>query len=123
MKRTNEMAAGPDWIGLAASGLALASCYGTLAVVIVLSAAGISLNLDEGIWAAAIALIVLVAVAAMVPGLRRHGNIGPSLLAAVGFGLIVWTLFGDYTLVVEIAGFAALVAGAAWDWRLRRARA
>ncbi|MFP4327192.1 MAG: MerC family mercury resistance protein [Paracoccaceae bacterium] len=123
MRRLRGTTAGPDWIGLAASTLALASCYGTLALVIALSTAGIALNPDEGIWAAAIALFALLAVAAVVPGIRRHGNVGPAVLAAAGFGLIVWTLFGDYTLAVEIAGFAALVAGGAWDWRLRRARA
>ncbi|KPQ05612.1 MAG: MerC mercury resistance protein [Rhodobacteraceae bacterium HLUCCA12] len=123
MKRLDGTAVGPDWIGLAASGLAFASCYGTLAVVMALSAAGIALNLDKGIWAAAIALFALLAVAAVVPGIRRHGNVGPAVLGAAGLGLIVWTLFGDYSLAVEIAGFAALVAGAAWDWRLRRARA
>lgn len=123
MKRTNETAAGPDWIGLAASSLALASCYGTLAVVIALSAAGVALNLEEGIWAFAIALFTLVAVVAVALGIRRHGNVGPTVLAAAGFGLIAWTLFGDYSLRVEIAGFAILVTAAAWDWRLRRASA
>ena len=120
MKRKNGGAAGPDWIGLAASGVALTCCYGTLAVVIVLSAAGIALDLDESIWAAAIVLLTLVAVAAVAFGLRRHGNAGPIVLAATGLGFIVWVLFGHYSLILEIGGFAALVAAAAWDWRLRR---
>ena len=123
MKRKNGGVAGPDWIGLAAIGVALACCYGTLAVVIVLSAAGIALDLDESIWAAAIVLLTLVAVAAVALGLRRHGNVGPIVLAVAGFSLIVWTLFGDYRLMVELFGFATLVAAAGWDWRLRRAAA
>lgn len=123
MKRTNETTAGPDWIGLAASGLALASCYGTLAVVIALSAAGVALNLEESIWAFAIALLTLVAVAAVALGIRRHGKVEPIVLAVAGFSLIAWTLFGDYRLMVELFGFATLVAAAAWDWRLRRASA
>jgi hypothetical protein len=123
MKRKNGVGVGPDWIGLAASGVTLACCNGTLAMVIALSAAGIALDLDESIWAAAIVLLTLVAVAAVALGLQRHANVGPTVLAVAGFSLIVWTLLGDYRLMVEIFGFATLVAAAGWDWRLRRASA
>ncbi|MCZ0811426.1 MAG: MerC family mercury resistance protein [Pseudomonadota bacterium] len=123
MKRGNGSAASPDWAGLAASALALVSCYGTLAVVITLSAAGITLTLDETIWAVVIALITLVAVVAVAFGTRRHGKMMPTLLAAAGFGVVLWVQFVDYSLMVEIAGFATLVVAAAWDWRLRLAGA
>lgn len=123
MRPATRPGSGHDWLGLVATALALASCYGTLAIVAILSAVGITLGLDEGIWAAATALFTLAAVAAVVLGIRRHGNVWPAVLAVGGLGLIVWTLFGVYTLTVEIVGFAALVAAAAWDWRLMRARA
>jgi len=121
MKQVGETGTGPNWIGLAASFLAAASCYGPLAVMIVLSTAGIALDFDERIWVLTIALFSLVAVAAVALGILRHGKGGPIVLAAAGFGLIAWTLFGDYLLMLEIVGFAMLVTAAGWDWQLRRA--
>lgn len=121
MRHVPQLASGPDWLGLVAAVLALASCYGTLAIVAVLSAPGTAPGLEGGIWAATIALFTVVAVAAVALGRRRHARVGPALLAAAGSGLILWALFGTYILAVEVAGFASLIAAAAWDRRLRRA--
>lgn len=122
MNRGSRTPVGPEWLSLAASGLALASCYGTLAAVTVLSALGVAIGLDEGLWAAAIALFTLLAVGAVALGRRRHGQFAPAILAAAGCGLIFWVVFGDYNLTVELAGFVALLTAAILDWRLGRAR-
>lgn len=121
MRHATQSGPGRDWLGLVATALALASCYGTLAIVAILSAVGIAPGLDDGVWAAAIALFTVAAVAAVALGHWRHGRVGPVLLAAGGSCLILWTQFGTYILTVELVGFAALIAGAVWDWRLRRA--
>ncbi|MGM0583296.1 MAG: MerC family mercury resistance protein [Pseudomonadota bacterium] len=123
MKPAPVTTAGPKWLGLAASVLALASCYGTVAMLTALSALGIAVGLDEGLWAAAIALFALFALGAVALGRRRHGRAGPAGLAAAGSALILWTMFGGYNPALEFSGFVTLTAAAAWDWRLIRARA
>jgi len=123
MKHRSVTIAGPDWLGLVAGAAALGSCYGTLALVTILAALGITPGLDDRSWTAAITLFTLVAVGAIALGCRHHGHVGSALLAVAGAGLILWTLFGGYNLVAELAGFAALMVAAAWDWHLRRARA
>ncbi len=119
MARMRTDTSGPDWLGLAFSGLALVACYGTLALVAILSLLGISLHLHEGVWAVAIALFTLLAVASIAIGWRRHGRLAPAALAIAGGGLVLWAMFGQYSLLTEGAGFAALMAAAVWDWRLR----
>lgn len=122
MTRTREGNSRSNWLGLAFTGVALIACYGTLALVVVLSFLGISLNLHDGVWAMAIALFTLLAVASIALGWRRHGRLAPAALAIAGGALILWAMFGQYSLTTEVAGFAALMAGAAWDWRLRNMR-
>ena len=122
MKRTLRTVVPPDSLGLVASALALISCYGTLAAVMLLSALGIALDLHEGLWAAVIAIFTLLAAGAVALGHRRHHHVGPATLAVVGAGLIFWALFVRYFVIVELAGFATLTAAAVWGWRLGRAR-
>jgi arsenite methyltransferase len=100
--------------------LALLACYGTLAAVALLAVLGIGLALNEGIWAGAIALFALLTLLAIIPGARRHGGFGPSILAGAGAGAIMYALFVDYRLWIELAGFAALAAAVLWDIQLRR---
>ncbi|MCL7940303.1 methyltransferase domain-containing protein [Halomonas sp. ATCH28] len=106
-------------LGVAALGLALLSCYGTLALVGLLALLGIGLALDDGAWALAIAAFVLLTLAALAAGLRRHKAPGPLLLAAVGGGLILHALFIDYRPLVELAGFLLLAIATLWDRRVR----
>ena len=122
MKHATRPGSGPGWLGLAASALALLSCYGTLAAVALLSALGIAFDPDEGIWAAAIALFTLLTIGAVALGYRRHHNVGPTILAVLGAGPILWTLFARYAVIVELTGFAALAAAAIWGWWLGRAQ-
>lgn len=107
-------------LGMAALGLALLSCYGTLALAGLLALLGIGLALDEGAWALAIATCVVLTLAGLAAGLRRHGAPGPLLLAAAGGGLILHALFIAYHPLVELAGFLLLAIAALRDRRARQ---
>ncbi len=110
-----------DWLAAAGTVLAILACYGTLAVIGALSLMGISLAVNEGVWAGAIVLFALVAFAGIVLGWRGHRVVGPLLLGVVGAGLVVYAMGVSYSRIVEIAGFVALVVAALWDWRAKRA--
>lgn len=118
MERTFKAVNKPDWLGLAASLLAVAACYGTLAVLAMLSLMGVTLTLHEGAWAGAIAFFALLALAGITLGRQRHGRSAPTALAVAGAALILWVMLAQYDRLIELAGFALLVGGAIWDWRL-----
>lgn len=107
-------------LGMAALLLALLSCYGTLAGLTLLSLMGYSMALDEGVWAAAIAAFALLTVGAVAVGLRRHRQVGAVVLAVAGVSVLLYALFIDYHLAVELTGFLLLAGGVAWDAWLRR---
>ncbi|WP_163558740.1 MerC family mercury resistance protein [Halomonas sp. NO4] len=107
-------------LGVAALGLALASCYGTLALAALLPLLGVSLAVNEGTWATTIAGFVLLTLGVLVAGFRRHRAIGPPLLAASGAAMVLYALFIDYHALVELAGFVLLAAAALWDLHQRR---
>jgi len=109
----------------AATALADLSCCGTAAVIGLLSLLGVSLALDEGIWAGAISLFAALATIAIAiaRSYRRHLIVGPAVVAALGLGLILWTMYGAYSRVVELVGFVLLKAATLWDWRAGATRA
>ena len=100
--------------------LALLACYGTVAIISLLSLLGVSIALHEGAWAAAISLFALLATIGVAVGYRRHRNMRPLVVAVIGTGMIIWVMFGSYNRVIELAGFGGLVAAAIWDWRAKR---
>jgi uncharacterized integral membrane protein len=108
------------WLGGAGALLAIAACYGTLAVLGALSLLGVTLAINEAAWAGAISLFAVIAVAGMAFGYSRHRVKAPLIIAVVGAALILWAMFVSYSRIVEICGFAALIAAAVWDWRLTK---
>lgn len=112
-----------SWFARAATVLAILSCYGTTALIGLLSLLGVSLALNEGIWAGAISVFAALAAIAIAVSYRRHRVIGPTVVAALGFVLILWTMYGSYSRVIELAGFVLLIAAALWDWRAGAGRA
>lgn len=99
--------------------LSMAACYGTLALVLLLSMAGITLNVHEGAWATAIVVFAWVAVLATAVNIPRHRNFVPFILADVGALLISWVMFVSYSRGLELLGFAMLVVAALRDRYLR----
>lgn len=118
MKRDTRI--GPGLLAPCGTALALIACYGTLAVVGLLSLARISVSINEGIWAAAIVLFALLALVGLFLSWRRHRRIWPVVLGIVGVGVIVFTMGVAYNRVVEFVGFAVLVGAVILDWRAKR---
>ena len=112
--------------------MSLVACYGTLIVVAGLSALGVTIAINLHVWAAAIVIFAVVAVLGVGLGARRHGVWWPLILAVLGAALVAFAMYlpdriagiaGISARVVEIAGFAALIIAAVWDWRLCKASA
>lgn len=104
-------------IARVATVLAILSCYGTTVLIGLLSLLGISLAIDERAWAGAISLFAALAALGIASSYRRHRSIWPSVIAAFGLALILWAMYGSYSRVIELAGFALLIAATLWDWR------
>ena len=109
-----------DWLPGIATVCSILVCYGTLAVLGVLSLMGVGIVLHEGAWAAAISIFAVLAAVGIGFSYRRHRSTGPTALATVGALMVLWAMFGSYSQAAEIAGFAALVAATLWDWRTKR---
>jgi len=77
-----------EYLAGTAAVLSIISCYGTLLVVAGMSAIGISITLDAGIWAGVVVLFALLAAAGVAIGHRRYRHIAPLLLALVGTAVI-----------------------------------
>ena len=100
---------------------AVVACYGTVAMVSLLSLAGITVNIHEGAWATVIVVFAWIAVLAMGVNMRRHRGFGPFIMSDVGAILISWVMFVDYSRIMELTGFVLLIVAAFWD-RQRRMR-
>jgi hypothetical protein len=118
------------WLAGAGTLLSLLACYGTLGLVAILSIMGVSLAINVHVWAAAIVAFALLAALGVGLGYRRHRKLGPVVVAFVGALLVIWAMYGSETIpalfgfpsrVIELIGFAGLIAAAAWDWRLKKA--
>ena len=100
------------WIAFVGTALALVSCYGTLVLVAGLSALGVSLAIDEQVWASAISIFALVAFIGISLGFQRNRERWPIVIGDIGLAAILWAMLASYDRAVELAGFAALIAGA-----------
>lgn len=110
------------WLPRVATALALLSCYGTKVLIGLLSLLGVTLAINEGVWAGAIAVFAALAAIAIAVSYRRHRIVGPTAIAALGLALILWVMFGSYSRVIELAGFVLLIAATLWDWRAGASR-
>ncbi len=107
-------------LGLIAMTLAVLTCYGVLALTVLLSLLGVRLALDESLWGGAIVLFTALTVVAVLPGIRAHGGRFPMVTAIAGAGLILYALLVDYHALVELTGFVLLAAAAVRDAFLHR---
>lgn len=109
-----------DWLAGGATLLAIASCYGTGALVGTLALLGVTLSVHEGAWAWTVTFFGALAAAGVILGYRGHSSLGPPLLALAGAALIAWVMFAEYNRIAELAGFAALAFATVWNWRLKK---
>ena len=111
-----------DWLAAVATVFSLTACYGTLAAIALLGALGVTIALNEAVWAGAIVLFAGLAFAALLIRWRRHRRTVPVLLAGLGFLLIAFTMLVSYERIIELVGFIFLCAGTVVDWRIVRGR-
>lgn len=104
--------------GLAAL-MSIIACYGTLALVSILSLLGITIDIHTGVWAGAITFFAWLAVGGVANNFRRHRAVGPLIAAAVGAVFVTWAMFVSFNRIIEIAGFAGLILAALWERRLK----
>lgn len=118
----NDGARNTSWLPRVATALAVLSCYGTTALIGLLSLLGVTLAIDEGVWAVVIGILAGLATVAIAVSYRRHCIVGPTVAAALGLGLILWVMFGSYSRLIELVGFVLLVAATLWDWHAGKSR-
>lgn len=106
--------------GMVGLTLALVACYGTLAAVAALGFLGVSLALNEGIWAGAIVTAALLTTAFVAVGLRKYTSPLPLILAGTGSLVLIYTMYSQYSIVTEVIGFVLLGVGTWFDFSLRR---
>ncbi|MBF8223100.1 MerC family mercury resistance protein [Halomonas sp. 328] len=111
---------GHGLVGVLALGLALLSCYGTLALVALLPLLGLHLSLNEGLWAGAIGVFVLLTLGVVVASGIHRRQAAPALLGLGGALLVGHALFVDYQAWRELVGFLLLGGAVLWDLRRRR---
>lgn len=83
-----------DWVGITASIGCAIHCAAMPFVIAYLPALGLSFLADEAFhkWMALVCF--LIAIAAFVPGLRKHGNWIPVSVGAFGLAFITFAAFG-----------------------------
>ena len=112
-----------NWFAPVATALSLVACYGTLAAVALLGALGVTIALNEAVWAGVIVLFAGLTFAALLVRRRKHGRLAPVVLAGIGVLLIGFTMLISYARVIEFAGFVFLCAGTVLDWQSGRGHA
>jgi rhodanese-related sulfurtransferase len=106
-----------SWLPGAATALAIISCYGTALLVAALSLLGVSVAVNERAWAGAISVFAGLAVILIgLSGWKRR-ILGPTVVGVVGLAFILWAMYGAYSRLAEILGFALLVAATLWELR------
>ncbi|MDK8464833.1 MerC family mercury resistance protein [Marinobacter sp. SS13-12] len=108
------------FLGVAALVLALLSCYGALAAVGMVTALGLGMALNPGLWAGTIGLFTILAMVFIAAGFRRHRSVTPAALALIGSVLVLYALFVNYGVITELTGFVFLIGAATRDLNLRR---
>jgi len=83
-----------DWVGITASVGCAIHCAAMPFVFAYLPALGLSFLADESFhkWMALVCF--LIAIAAFVPGIRKHRNWTPISIASIGLALITFAAFG-----------------------------
>ena len=99
---------------------ALFACYGTLAAIAILSALGVGMAFDEGIWAGTIVGCAALACIAIGSGWRKHKSILPVAIALAGLGVLSYAMFVKYHMITELTGFVLLGIATWLDFDRRR---
>jgi arsenite methyltransferase len=102
-----------------ATGLSFLTCYGTLAVNLLLGALGAAVAFNEFVWAGFITGFAMIAVLGLAASIRHYRRYWPVVLGAAGLAVIIYAMYIEYHRWTELAGFALLVTASVWNWSLR----
>jgi hypothetical protein len=106
--------------GVAALAMSLLACYGTIAVLGLLSVLGVSAALNNGLWAGAIVAFAATASVIIGFGIGKHKSIVPVLVAITGTAVLGYTMYVNYSIAIEIGGFILLGLATYLDYDLRK---
>lgn len=109
------------WLPGAAAILAFIACNGLFIIVAILSVFGITIAINPHVQAAVISLFAVLTLCFVFLGYRKHGVLGPMILAVIGAVIIVGTMYIYFNKIVESLGLLALIASAIWSWRASKA--
>ena len=109
-----------SWLGSVTSLLAVATCYGTLAAVTLLSLIGVSVDIDEATLVKLVTGLLILALLGMVYSWRIHRHPDPMLISLGSATLLLWVFYGSYSKPLELTGFALLVVASVWDFRVKK---
>ncbi|MCZ4279920.1 MerC family mercury resistance protein [Kiloniella laminariae] len=105
------------WLAAISTTFSFLLCYGTLGVISLLGQLGVALAINDTLWAGGIVITAWFAVAGLVWGILRHQNPWPSLLGGAGALGLTYTMYLEYSILIEMSGFLLLCLAALWDWR------
>jgi hypothetical protein len=106
--------------GVAALAMSLLACYGTIAVLGLLSVVGVSAVLNNGVWAGAIVAFAAAASVIIGFGIGKHNSIVPFIVSIAGTAVLGYTMFVNYSMAIESGGFILLGLATYLDYDLRR---
>lgn len=109
-----------SWLGSITSLLAVATCYGTLAAVSLLSLIGVGVSINEATLVKLITVLLILALAGMLYSWRSHRHPGPLIVSLGAALLLLWVFYESYSKPLEITGFTVLVAASFWDFRVKK---
>lgn len=99
--------------------LAVATCYGTLGIVALLSVVGVTVHMNEVLMTRIVTGVLVIALLGLGYSFRVHRSIGPLLIGLASAVLLLWVFYGRYTRPLEALGFIGLVTASAWDFRAK----
>ena len=117
---TGKAGAGRGRLSLIFAVLAFIACNGTIFLIGVLSAIGITVSINPHLQAAVISLFAIVTLALVFRDFREHKNLSPLLLAALASATLIGTMYIQYNKLVESIALLALFTAALWSWGIHR---
>lgn len=109
-----------SWLGSVTGLLAVAACYGTLAVVALLSLIGVSVDISEASLVKLITVLLSLSLLGLGYSYRLHRHFGPLSLGLAAAVMLFWVFYASYAKPLELCGFATLVIASVWDWIVKK---
>ncbi len=106
------------WLSWGSAFIAFSACNGAALLVTIMSLFGITFIINPHYQAATISLFSVLTAGLIFTLFRRHGNMGPLILSAIGSLFVIGTMYVSYNKIIESFGLFSLFAAAIWSWYL-----